>query len=86
VLVQVEIHLSCVCVGEPSDFQINDNQAVQSAMKEQQIDSVPFVAGAQSPLTRNKGKVIAEFKQRQAAFGNAVPLKRSVASVITVVT
>jgi hypothetical protein len=33
-IVQIQIHLPCICVRELADFQINDNQATEPAMKE----------------------------------------------------
>ena len=47
-IVQVEVHLTSVCMGEFADLQVNDDEAAQSAVEKQQIDAIPFIADAKS--------------------------------------
>src|SRR5271157_76357 len=63
-VVQIQIHLSGVGVGELSNLQINDDQTAKPAMKKQQVDAVPLVADAQPPLPGNEGEVASEFQKK----------------------
>ena len=62
-VVQVEMHLSGVGVSKHAQFQIDDHQAAQPAMKEQQVDSIPRITDPQPPLPAHESKVSAQFQQ-----------------------
>jgi hypothetical protein len=55
------VHLSSIGVSEPSALEIDDHEAAQLAMKEQQIDAIPFIADAEAALSSNKSEIAAEF-------------------------
>src|SRR5580700_4083468 len=63
-IVQVQIHLSGIGVGEFSDLQIDYYQAAQSSMKEQQIDAIPLVTDAQASLPCQEREVAAQFEKK----------------------
>jgi hypothetical protein len=42
-IIEKKIHLSSVGMGEPTDLQIDDNQAAQTAMEKEEVHSIPFV-------------------------------------------
>jgi hypothetical protein len=43
-VVQVQIHLACVCVGEPARLQIDQDQTAEPPMKQEQVDPIPLIA------------------------------------------
>ena len=62
-IVQVEVHLSGVGVGEGPDLQVDDHEASQAAVKEQQVHPVPLTAHAQPPLPAHEAEVISQFQE-----------------------
>ena len=62
-IVQVKVHLPRVGVGELADLQVDDDQAAQAAVEEEQVDPIPLVADPQTLLTPDEGEVAAEFEQ-----------------------
>jgi len=67
-IVQIEVHLSGISVRELADFEIDNDQATQSPMEEQQVDTIPFRADAEPSLAPNKCEVIAEFQEKSFEF------------------
>src|SRR5271157_329322 len=61
--VQIEIHLASVGVGEFPGFEIDENEAFQTAVKKHQVNAVPFIPDAQALLASYEGEVIAEFEE-----------------------
>jgi hypothetical protein len=61
-VVQVEVHLASVRVGEPIQLEVDDEEASQATMEEQQVDSIPSVPDAQLTLPTHEGEVAAEFQ------------------------
>jgi hypothetical protein len=59
-VVQVEVHLPRVSEAEFGRLEVNDDQATQPAMKEDEIDAKPVVIDAQTTLATKEGKVIAQ--------------------------
>jgi hypothetical protein len=59
-IVQIEIHLSGVGVRKLTDLKVDNNEATQTPMEEQQVDAIPFRAYAEPPLARNKREIVAE--------------------------
>src|SRR4030095_9157192 len=59
-VVQIHMHLPRIGVSELAAFEINHHQAVELAVKEQQIDAIPFVADSKPPLPSDKSEVPAE--------------------------
>ena len=62
-IVQVEVHLPGVGVSETTDLQVDDYQTSQPPVKEQQVDPVPFVTDAQTPLAAHEAEVTAQFQE-----------------------
>ncbi|HEY5372813.1 MAG TPA: hypothetical protein VIK01_03965 [Polyangiaceae bacterium] len=57
-------------MSESIQFQIDDDEAAQAAVKEHQVDPVPGVADAQPTLPTHEGKVAAELKQERLDLGD----------------
>ena len=57
-IVQIQIHLTGVGVRELAELQIYYNETLKPAMEEDQIDSIPFVSDAQSPLASDEGEIV----------------------------
>ena len=57
------MHLAGVGVGELAELQIEEDQAAQAAMEEEQVHAIPVVADAQAALAADEGEVVAEFEQ-----------------------
>lgn len=58
------MHLAGVGVGELADLQVDDDEAAQAAVEEQQINAEPLVPDAQAPLPADEGEVAAQFEQK----------------------
>src|SRR5581483_9940669 len=63
-VVQVQVHLAGVRMGELSDFQVDDDEAPQAPVEEEQVDAVPFIANAQTLLASDKCEIAAEFHEK----------------------
>ena len=63
-IVQIQIHLPGICVRELADFQINDNQTTEPAMKEEQVNPIPFSADAEPSLACNEREIVAELQKK----------------------
>ena len=50
-------------MGEAAEFQIEDDEAAQAAVKEQQVNAIPGAVDAQAALTANKSEITAQFEQ-----------------------
>ena len=62
-IVQIEIHLPGIGVGEFADFQIDDDEAPESPVEEQQVDAIPLVADPQPLLPGDEGELIPQLQQ-----------------------
>ena len=51
-------------MSEPAELEVNDHEATQLAVKEKQIDAIPFIADPQPALARDKGEVATEFDEK----------------------
>lgn len=51
-------------MGEAAEFQIEDDEAAQAAVKEQQVYPIPFVVDSQPALASNKREVVTEFEEK----------------------
>ena len=63
-VVQIHVHLAGVGVGEPAALEIDDDEAPELAMKEQQIDPIPFVADTETALASDKSEIAAELQKK----------------------
>ncbi len=57
------MHLAHIRVGQAAEFQIDDDQAAQPAMKQQQIHAIPGLVDAQSTLPSHEGEAFPKFQQ-----------------------
>ena len=64
-VVQIEVHLPCVSVRELPELQINDDQAPQAAMVEQEVDTIPCTADTKATLPTGEREISTEFKQKR---------------------
>ena len=64
-IVEIEMHLTRVGVRKPAELEIDNDQATESPMVEQEVDTVPGVAYPHPPLTTNESEITAEFKQER---------------------
>jgi hypothetical protein len=62
-VIQVHVHLAGIGVRELSALEIDDNEAAELAMEEEQINPIPFVANAEAALTPDKSEIAAEFQK-----------------------
>jgi hypothetical protein len=62
-IVEIEVHLASVGVGEFSKLQIYDDEATKLPVEEEQVDSIPFRAYPQPFLPSHKGEIAAKFEQ-----------------------
>ena len=64
------MHLPGIGMGETAELQIENHEAAQAAVKEEQIHPIPFVVDAQPPLASDEGEVAAEFQQEGLKVAN----------------
>lgn len=64
-VVKIEMHLSRVSVRELFKFQVYDNEGSGFAMKEEEVNTIPFIADPQTVLSSDKCKIAAEFQQKR---------------------
>src|SRR5712692_6903419 len=64
-IVEVEVHLAGVGVRELVELEVDDDQATQPTMEEEQVDPVPLVADPQPPLTTHEREVAAQLQQER---------------------
>ncbi len=69
-VVEVKVHLAGIGVGEGTDFEIDDDQAIELAMKEEEIDAEPLIADAQTALAADECEVVAEFEEEGLEMGD----------------
>ena len=62
-IVQVEMHLTGIGVRELPNLQIDDDEASQFAVKEKEIDAIPFATNPQPALTTDESEVASKFEQ-----------------------
>ena len=60
-VVQIQVHLTGVGVGELAELQVDDHQTTQAPVEKQQINAVPLVTDAEPPLPANEAEVAAQF-------------------------
>src|SRR5205823_3024788 len=63
-VVQIHVHLAGVSVGELAALKIDDDKATEFAMKEEQIDAIPFVADTEAALPADESEIPAELQKK----------------------
>jgi hypothetical protein len=79
-VIEVEIHLASVSVGEAAEFQIYEHQTPKAAMEEQQVRTVPVVANPEPLLAGHEGEVVAKFQQEM--LGRRINASSSSCSIL----
>lgn len=64
-VVQVQVHLAGVGVGELAELQVDDDETAQLAVEEDEVDPVPLVAHAEPPLPPDEGEGTTELEQKR---------------------
>ena len=54
-IVAVHMHLPHIGMGQVAQLQVDDDQAAQLAMEQQQIDPIPGLVDTQAPLPPDEG-------------------------------
>ena len=83
-VIAVEMHLAGIGVGELAGLKVDDDQAPQLAVIEEQVDPIPCIADPKTPLAADKGEVATQFEQECFEVGNPIRkgfLRRTVAHV-----
>ena len=60
-VVEIHVHLARIPMGESTALQIDHHQAPQLAMKEEEVDAIPFVADPEPALASHKSEIAAQF-------------------------
>ena len=68
-IVQVEVHLTGVGMGEFSDLEVNDDKTFEPAVEEQQVDAVPLITDANPFLSGNEGESRSELQEKPLELG-----------------
>jgi hypothetical protein len=69
------VHLAGVGVRELVELQIDDDEAAQAPVEEQQVDPVPRVADAQPALATDEREVAAELEEKCLQLGDSARLR-----------
>jgi len=69
-IIEIQVHLAGIGLREFPGFEINENEAPQSAVKKHQADAIPFIPDAQALLAGDEGEVVAEFEQEVLKMKN----------------
>ena len=72
-VIEVQIHLASVSVGEAAEFQIYENQTPKAAMEEEQVHTVPVVPNPEPLLPGHEGEVVAKFQAGNAPGAGSTP-------------
>jgi hypothetical protein len=51
-------------MGEAAQLQVDDDQAAQATVEEEQIYAIPFVVDSQAALAADEGEIIAQFEKK----------------------
>ncbi|MGC4106205.1 MAG: hypothetical protein QM753_07595 [Thermomicrobiales bacterium] len=57
-------------MGELARLEVNDDQAAEAAVEEEQVNTVPRVADTQAALPADEGEVAAEFEEEGLEVAN----------------
>ena len=67
-IIKVQVHLSGIRVRKFAELEVDDDEASQSSVEEQQIYTIPLVPDTQSVLTPDKGKIASELQEENLEF------------------
>jgi len=74
-VIEIEIHLASVSVGEAAEFQVYEDEAPKATMEEEQVHTVPVVPNPEPLLSGHEGEVIAKFEQEMLQPQDQRPLQ-----------
>jgi hypothetical protein len=63
-IVEVKVHLPGIGVSELAEFEIDQQQAAQAPVIENQVHPIPFITDTQPLLSSPKGEIASQFKQK----------------------
>jgi hypothetical protein len=69
------VHLPSIRVRELAELEINNNEASESPVEKQEINSIPLVPDAQSVLAPDKGEIASELKEESLELAEQSVLK-----------
>jgi hypothetical protein len=70
-VVEIEIHLAGIGMGEFPKLQFHNNQRPKSTVKEEQVYSIPFRADPKAFLSRHEGEIVLELQQELFELANS---------------
>ena len=62
-VVEIQVHLAGIGMSKFTEFQIHNDEASKSAVEENQINPIPFGAYAQSLLSSDECKIVAQLQE-----------------------
>ena len=81
-VVEIQVHLARIGVGELPDFQVDDDQAPQTPMEEKEINSIPGITYAEPALAPDEGEIATELKEKGLQFGDQRRLELSLSRIL----
>ena len=63
-VVQIHVHLPRIGMAELPHLEVDDQQALQAAVKEQEVDTKPAVVQPQAALAAHEGEIVAQLQQK----------------------
>jgi len=69
-VVEIEIHLAGIGMGEFPELQLHNNQRSKSTVKEEQVNSIPCRADPKAFLSRHEGEIVPELQQELFELAN----------------
>jgi hypothetical protein len=67
-IIQIQVHLTGIRVREFAELEVDDDEASESAVDKQQINTAPLVPNTQSVLAPDKGEIASELKEENLEF------------------
>ena len=67
-IIQIQVHLSGIRVRELAELKVDDDEASESSVEKQQINTIPLVPNTQSVLAPDKGEIASELEEENLEF------------------
>ena len=64
-VIAVQVHLPGVGVGQLTELEVDDHEAAQPAVEEDEVHAVPRVADPETPLAADEGKLWSQLEQER---------------------
>ena len=62
-VVEVEVHLPRIGMRELAELEVDDDEAAESPVEEEQVDPIPLVSDPEPPLAAGKGEVASQLEE-----------------------